>query len=420
MKNIALIFSILLMGFSANATSNESENNNRRGYDGNAYIFVEGDVEFSVFPDGQFDFVYVGPQKGSSVTINTPNVNISFNSGYDYDAYVQYDDYGAVIQVESVPIYYDYYGRIIQAGNVDIQYNDRRLVRVGGLHVVYNNYGYFSHCTGVINMYNPYYVYRPWHVYYARPIYSHCVVYDMPYRRYYSPVRYSYHDHVVYYKNRKNVAYHNGRRDFYRPGSRVYDKKGRSSINKEYNPNRRNTMVASNNSRNYSSVRSDKTQANNTRSNTVSRNSSTNSKGATNVDRNTHSTRNISGNVSRENTVTSRSGNTTRVNGNNTNRNVEKINPKNNVKNNRIANTTRPTNSRNVLADRNVQKQQTRTTSSNNKSRSVTKNTTQAPKRETASRSTVNKSSAPSRSSSKANTVSRGNSSSSKTIRGRG
>ena len=132
MKNIALIFSILLMGFSANATSNESENNNRRGYDGNAYIFVEGDVEFSVFPDGQFDFVYVGPQKGSSVTINTPNVNISFNSGYDYDAYVQYDDYGAVIQVESVPIYYDYYGRIIQAGNVDIQYNDRRLVRVGG------------------------------------------------------------------------------------------------------------------------------------------------------------------------------------------------------------------------------------------------------------------------------------------------
>eukprot|EP00657_Telonema_sp_P-1_P004467 TRINITY_DN20350_c0_g1_i1.p1 TRINITY_DN20350_c0_g1~~TRINITY_DN20350_c0_g1_i1.p1 ORF type:complete len:145 (+),score=15.53 TRINITY_DN20350_c0_g1_i1:158-592(+) len=99
--------SILLMGFSANATSIEDENNNRRGYDGNAYIFVEGDVEFSIFPDGQFDFVYVGPQSGSRVAISSPNVNISFNSGYDYEAYVQYDDYGAVIQIESVPIYYD-------------------------------------------------------------------------------------------------------------------------------------------------------------------------------------------------------------------------------------------------------------------------------------------------------------------------
>ena len=141
------------MGFSAKAMVPENASDFGRGYDGNAYIFVEGDVEFSVFPDGQFDFVYVGPQTGSQVTISTPNVNVSFNSGYDYEAYVQYDDYGAVIQVENIPIYYDEYGRITQAGNVDIQYNDRRIVRVGGLHVVYNNYGYFSHCTGVINVF---------------------------------------------------------------------------------------------------------------------------------------------------------------------------------------------------------------------------------------------------------------------------
>ncbi|SRX56026.1 hypothetical protein [Aequorivita sp. CIP111184] len=366
MKNIAFIFSILLMGFSANANSTESENNLRRGYNGDAYIFVEGDVEFSVFPDGQFDFVYVGPQTGSQVVINTPNVNVSFNSGYDYEAYVQYDDYGAVIQVEDVPVYYDEYGRIVQAGNVDIQYNDRRVVRVGGLHVIYNNYGYFSHSTGVINVFNPYYVYRPWHAYYARPIYNHCVVYDMPYRRYYSPVRYSYHDHVVYYKKRNHVAYHNGRRDFYRPGSRVYDKKGRASVNKDYNPNRTNTMVASNNGRNNSSIRK-----NNVRSNTVTRSSSTNSKGATRVDRNTRN----SGNVSRTNTITSRGGNTSRSN-----------------------------DSKKVSTDRTVQKQQTRSVSSNSKNSSAKRNTTQAPKRETASRSTVNKSSAPSRGNSSAKT----------------
>ncbi len=419
MKNIAFIFSILLMGFSANATSNESENNNRRGYDGNAYIFVEGDVEFSVFPDGQFDFVYVGPQTGSQVVINTPNVNVSFNSGYDYEAYVQYDDYGAVIQVESVPIYYDEYGRIAQAGNVDIQYNNRRVVRVGGLHVIYNNYGYFSHCTGVINVFNPYYIYRPWHAYYARPIYNHCVVYDMPYRRYYSPVRYSYHDHVVHYKKRNHVAYHNGRRDFYRPGSRVYDKKGRALVNKDYNPNRVNTMVASNNGRNNSSTRN-----NNTRSNTVTRSSSTNSKGATRVDRNTRNTGNTSKNVSRNNTVTSRSGNTTIGNGDNTKRNVEKRNSQSSVKNKRSESTTRSNDSRNVSPGRTVQKQQTRSASSNNKNSSAKRSTTQAPKRETASRSKVNKSSAPSRNSSKANTSrgssSRGSSSREASPRGRG
>jgi len=79
MKNLALIFSILFMGLSATTASPESENNIRRSYDGNAYIFVEGDVEFSVFPDGQFDFVYIGPQKGSNVTITSRNVNISIN-----------------------------------------------------------------------------------------------------------------------------------------------------------------------------------------------------------------------------------------------------------------------------------------------------------------------------------------------------
>ncbi len=269
MKNLAIIFSILLTGFSAAASSVEKTDTGRRGYDGNAFIFVEGDVEFSVFPDGQFDFIYVGPQKGNSISISSPNMNITFNTGYNYDAYVQYDAYGAVIQVENVPVYYDEFGRIIRAGNVDIRYNNRRLVRVGGLHIIYNNYGHFMHCTGAINVFNPYYVYRPWHVYYARPLYTHVIVYDYPYRRYYSPVRYSYHDHVVFYKNRKN--YQNGRRNFYRPGSKVHYRDGRVADNRNYDPNRRNTMIAdggrnnrsvsANNGRNNENIRASASHA---------------------------------------------------------------------------------------------------------------------------------------------------------------
>ncbi|MCB0457228.1 MAG: hypothetical protein KDC91_05750 [Flavobacteriaceae bacterium] len=245
MKNVtAIVLGLFAAVFSVNAAS-ENTNHYYGNYNGQSYIFVEGGVEFSVFPDGQFDFVYVGHSQGSSVnvSINTPNVNISYNSGYNYDAFVQYDDYGAVIQVEEVPIYYDQFGRIVQAGSVEIRYTDRRIVRVGGLHVYYNNYGYFSHCTGYISPWYTTYVYRPWHVYYARPFYTHCVVYDYPYRRYYNPHRYAYTYHKNHY-HRGHKYYTNGRRDFARVGSRVHYKDGRTAVNRDYNPSRRNTAVS--------------------------------------------------------------------------------------------------------------------------------------------------------------------------------
>lgn len=247
MKKLAtLVFSFLLIGITAKANNQSSEDCVINRYDGKTYIFEEGGVEFSVFADGQFDFAYVGQNHGSDVqvNVNTPNVDISFNSGHDYEMYVQYDDYGAVVQIENVPIYYDGYGRIIQAGDVDIRYNNRRIVRVGGLYVNYNNYGNYINCTGFINSYNQFYVYRPWHVFYTRPIFSSCIVYDYQYRRHYSPVRYSFSHHRTYYRNGHRSNYRNGRRDFYRPGSRVHYKNGRTAQNRDYRANRRNTMVS--------------------------------------------------------------------------------------------------------------------------------------------------------------------------------
>ena len=410
MKNIAIIFSILLMGFSANANPTENRNDLRRGYDGNAFIFVEGDVEFSVFPDGQFDFVYIGPQKTSRITVNSPNVNISFNSGYNYDAYVQYDDYGAVIQIENVPVYYDAYGRIIQAGNVDISYNDRRLVRVGGLHIIYNNYGYYSHHTGYINMYNPYYVYRPWHVYYARPLYTHCVVYDMPYRRYYTPVRYGYHQHIVYYNNRHKVAYNNGRRDFYRPGSYVYDEKGRGRVNKDFDPNRRNTMVTSNVDRNNNTGRTDATRNNSN----IKRNSD-----ASNRTQETNKTRGNSSstinNNPRANQVSTRNENTLRTNS------AENSNTRTNsaVNNTRRQTVDRSTPVRNISNNGTRNTQQINTKAPSNRNSSVNRTPSQPIKREKATRSTINNTTAPARGNSNVNT-SRNSSSRESSSRNRG
>ena len=245
-KVIALVIGLIVMSYSSLTASVVSEDSHIFGFYGNSYIFVENGVEFSVFPDGQFDFIYVGNNvNGVSVSVGSPNVNISFNSGYNYDLYVQYDDYGAVIQVEDIPIYYDHYGRIIQAGSVKIRYYNSRLVQVGGLYIHYDAFGYYSHYTGYINIWNYYYVYRPWHIYYIRPFYTSCIVYDYPYRVYYTPIRYTYHYHRNHYNYRRGrSSYANGRRSFYRPGSRVHYKNGRTAVNRDYNPNRRNTAIS--------------------------------------------------------------------------------------------------------------------------------------------------------------------------------
>ena len=231
MKKLLVFFaSVFLAGIpvSATTTTNSLVSNNYttfvRGY-GNSFIFVEDGIEFAIFPDGQFDFnvMNYGPNFGAYADFG--GVSISFNTGYGYDAYVQYDDFGAVIQIENVPIYYDYYGRIVRAGNVRIHYNNFGYVtRVGGLFVHYNAYNRFSHYTGYINSFNRFYVTRPWHRFYARPLVDLCIVFNRPYRRYYRPIRHTYYrpyrdnfrPQVNYSASRRNsVAQQSRRSDRY-------------------------------------------------------------------------------------------------------------------------------------------------------------------------------------------------------------
>ena len=122
MKNKLFLFAtfifVSLGAFAAN-TTNATTTNNYYYNDGNSFTFVERGVTFSVFQNGEFDF-YINPRSGFNANYQGNGVNISYNSGYNYDAYVQYDDYGAIIQVEDIPIYYDYYGRVTRVGIIDI------------------------------------------------------------------------------------------------------------------------------------------------------------------------------------------------------------------------------------------------------------------------------------------------------------
>lgn len=256
MKNILLLLAALILGgltVSATNTDTNLESRFNNGY-GDSYIFIENGIEFSIFPDGQFDFNIPRYHSNINVNIGSPNLNISFNSGYNYNAYVQYDEFGAVIQIENTPIYYDYFGRVAQAGHVNINYNNRGFInRVGGLYVHYNNYNRFTHTSGFINRYNKGYVFRPWHRSYIVPAINYCVVYNTPYRQYYNPVRYRF-----------NKSFYNN----YRPITAVATRRGNTiSRHQSYatvNRSRRNvTKVNTYNSRAYR----------NNNSNTMRRNS---------------------------------------------------------------------------------------------------------------------------------------------------
>ncbi|WP_324718908.1 hypothetical protein [Salinimicrobium sp. HB62] len=217
MKKLYFLLAFLVAGVSTKAAPVAEVGFDRRSYS-EAFIFVERGVEFAVFLDGQFDFFF--DPRGNFRGIPS-HINYSFNSGYNYGPFVQYDDFGAVIQIEHVPVYYDYYGRIIQAGRVQIRYNAFGMVnRIGNMFVHYDPYHRYTHTSGFINNRNVRYTYRPWHDYYMRP-YSHfSIVYNEPYRLYYHPNRMKYNAYKRYYQ--KNY-YNNDsfRKSYYRPGERV-------------------------------------------------------------------------------------------------------------------------------------------------------------------------------------------------------
>ena len=184
----------------------------------NAFIFNERGIEFAVFPDGQFDFNILN-RRGGVFSGNQIDVNVgfngqgyvSFNSGYQYDHFIQYDDFGAVIQIQNVAIFYDYFGRVRQIANVRINYNHNGYVRqIGGLYIGYRpNLSFYYH--GYVNSRNRFYTQRPWHVYYRRPSVQTCVVYDRPYRWYYTPNRRQYTS--PYRNNRRPAVYHGNTRN---------------------------------------------------------------------------------------------------------------------------------------------------------------------------------------------------------------
>lgn len=218
MKKLTTLLVALFLGI---GISHATEAKYHNGYfNDSRIIFMEGGVEFALFPDGQFDFNFLGPNINGFY--NGRGNNWSFNSGFYYDPYIQYDLYGAIIQIENVPLFYDPYGRLIQAGDVFINYRGGFVNRVGNLRVFYQNPGFIAYTRGFINPFNRRYVFRPWHRFYRVPVHN-VVVFHRPYRLNYCPIRFDYGYHRLHWNSPRYynapARFRNGR--FYRPGAQV-------------------------------------------------------------------------------------------------------------------------------------------------------------------------------------------------------
>ena len=321
MKNFMTLLALLLVGVQASHAERPADELRYRGYT-NSFIFQEGGIEFAVFPDGQFDFNYLDYGPNFNIAINTPNAHFSFNSGFNYDRFVQYDAYGAVIQIENVPIFYDPYGRVNQIGNIFIDYRNGWVRRIGNLRVYYGRPGVVVNYRGYINTWNRSYVYRPWHAYYAVPLVDRCVVWNAPYRRYYNPVRFSWNYHRNYWNRPR---YYNGclvnrdlRRSFYRPYDRVNyrsfergrrDSRGRA-IAYSRNARTERSAIATGrreiNRSNASRVAVNNSRANSRTNATVSRSASSNERATT-----ARSSQRTNARVARNNNTRSSNANTT-------------------------------------------------------------------------------------------------------------
>ena len=145
-KGILILVAVLMTSpflFTAEAANKVYPGNLYNYNYGENFIFEEQGVTFSVYPDGEFDF-FIGNYARVGVGVRVGGVGVTFNSGFDYNPYVQYDDYGAVIQVENIPVFYDFYGRVNQIGNVDIWYRNGLVSRIGGLRVFLPRWSFYS------------------------------------------------------------------------------------------------------------------------------------------------------------------------------------------------------------------------------------------------------------------------------------
>ncbi len=159
-KMILFIAAMLLAGTTAKATdhkhSDHQDRVTKRYHHTQPIIFIEGGVQFFVYPKGDVDFKTLRRNRSNRRTWNN---NQGFNSPGGYYGYrrpyhnnVRYDYYGRLKKVGPNYISYDRYNRVRRIGTITIRYNRRGLLyQVGGLHIFYNRYNRIKYVEGNVH-----------------------------------------------------------------------------------------------------------------------------------------------------------------------------------------------------------------------------------------------------------------------------
>ncbi|MBD0822798.1 hypothetical protein [Aestuariibaculum marinum] len=169
MKTLVLLFAGMLfstnsvMALDLNKTTINTPNHYR-------YVqpvtFVENGIEFSIFPDGNFDYeflynttYYNSNSRRSSInaSYSNPRVSVNYTSTSPNRNFISRDRNGTIRDIGNIPINYDRTGNVTQIGSVFIGYGrgkNATLNRVGGLTVNYNSWGQIVSTKGYVNSNN--------------------------------------------------------------------------------------------------------------------------------------------------------------------------------------------------------------------------------------------------------------------------
>ena len=174
MKNLVLLFTVLLMGLTTvtaaeKVSANQGDDLNMTRYRyAQPIMFVERGVEFLIFPNGSFDFntnvenfyddedSYYRTSRPRRTSVNAtfgaPGRHIQFSTPRDRGIRIIHDRDGKVRRIGNVFLNYTRSGKIKRVGSVYLNYNrgNGRLTQVGGLRVNYNHWGEIMHVSGQV------------------------------------------------------------------------------------------------------------------------------------------------------------------------------------------------------------------------------------------------------------------------------
>ncbi|MFN3639839.1 MAG: hypothetical protein ACK4UK_02880 [Flavobacterium sp.] len=155
MKKITLLAIIFLTGSWVHAQVSTHQDSQRRSALTNfnhnePFVFMERDIEFYVFQNGDFDFNTRPFDSQSSIIFrrgNTARPQIGLNHGVRID----HDSFGRVRRVGNTFINYDAFNRVSRIGSVFMRYNRFGLHQIGGMSIMHNRNGMIVGIVGHIN-----------------------------------------------------------------------------------------------------------------------------------------------------------------------------------------------------------------------------------------------------------------------------